>query len=994
MSKLSIFFAILFSFQGIKGQDLNYAVLEESLIRQIEDENLEKYSIYVLLEDRIDLDGLQNDLAAQKLDIDERAPVIIKSLQDKAKSSQRIILNTISDLESVDYEGIHTYWISNSIFFECGLEDLKTLSHNPLISWIGLNSELQISGSNSTEEESFAASIDNTVEPGLIAINAPAMWELGYTGYGQLALVADTGIDPTHPAYNDRYRGNTNGDAQAWFQGDFFDSETPFNCGDHGTHVLGTVLGLDRVTNDTIGVAFNAQWMGSPNLCFGTGTESNLATFQWGVDPDGNPNTTEDMADVINNSWWDPGVLENECNSLYIDLLQALEMMGVVVVFSAGNAGSDPMTITPPHNININEVNSFTVAAIQTGEPFDVADFSSRGPSQCGGEGSILIKPEVAAPGIAVRSAVFEKGYGNKSGTSMAAPHVSGAILLLKEAFPDLSAYDLKWALYSSCRDLGEEGEDNAYGQGLIDVKAAYDYLVAEGNEPVPPVKENDVILMDVFTSKFECDGMLTPEFVFFNDMNEPLTSFSIEYFIDDNEANKSIFEWEGFLEPYASDQIVIPGIELEEGFHKITASIIAPNGLVDSRPINNLIQKSVFVSSTEQLEVTTNVEFTVCQEAKALVEGDFKGAGEIQWFDEKERGTLLGTGDKIDLILNEDITTIWGDVKSNENAGPLNDQIGTSSFSNREGRGLEFNALHPFVIESFRFYSEDPGIAIIILEAPNGDQLYNGLLRSDGSGWQTFDDPIKVPESRGLRLVYGDGTIELAYNTSGSDYPYAVKDVMEISGATSNNQNRYYFFYDLEISYLSICGRTPVEIEAVESEEVPVADFSVSDDELDLDLSGSVSFADSSMNAVSWFWDFDDGNTSLEQNPTHEYDEPGLYYVSLIVENAEGCYDSEVKQVNVFVGSLSSNSELSTYQNDVRVFPNPFSGKVNVSLENDLDLYKMEVHNTNGKLILTKNDLSKSGQFSFSLEHIPSGLYYIQFYSNKGIITKKIVKR
>jgi bacillopeptidase F len=49
----------------------------------------------------------------------------------------------------------------------------------------------------------------------------------------------------------------------------------------------------------------------------------------------------------------------------------------------------------------------------------------------------------------------------------MAAPHVAGAILLLKEAFPYLGGKDLKLALYRTCRDLGEPGEDNKFGMGI-----------------------------------------------------------------------------------------------------------------------------------------------------------------------------------------------------------------------------------------------------------------------------------------------------------------------------------------------------------------------------------------------------------------------------------------------------------------------------------------------------------------------------------------------
>ena len=230
------------------------------------------------------------------------------------------------------------------------------------------------------------------------------------------------------------------------------------------------MIGLDRNTNDTIGVAFNANWIGSPILC-GIGTEDNVAAFQWALDPDGNPNTIDDMPDVINNSWHDSSLDTTDCVSIYVPILDALEAAGIAVVFSAGNEGPDAETITQPHNINTNLVNTFTVAALDGNTPsLTVADFSSRGPSHCGGTGSLLIKPEVAAPGVSVRSSILNGEYGTKSGTSMAAPHVAGAILLLKEAFPTLTGSELKLALYYTCTDLGDPGEDNTYGMGIIDV--------------------------------------------------------------------------------------------------------------------------------------------------------------------------------------------------------------------------------------------------------------------------------------------------------------------------------------------------------------------------------------------------------------------------------------------------------------------------------------------------------------------------------------------
>ena len=85
----------------------------------------------------------------------------------------------------------------------------------------------------------------------------------------------------------------------------------------------------------------------------------------------------------------------------------------------------------------------------------------------------------------------------------MASPHTCGAVMLLKEAFPYLNGYDFKMALYNTCTDLGEVGEDNVFGQGLINVWAAYNYLIGQGNVPVDPKRGKDLILIEVDVQPF-----------------------------------------------------------------------------------------------------------------------------------------------------------------------------------------------------------------------------------------------------------------------------------------------------------------------------------------------------------------------------------------------------------------------------------------------------------------------------------------------------------
>ena len=142
-----------------------------------------------------------------------------------------------------------------------------------------------------------------------------------------------------------------------------------------------------------------------------------------------------------------------------------------------------------------------------------LAGFSSNGPSRCGTDSLGIIKPEVSAPGVNIRSADGPTGYGQKSGTSMASPHVSGAVLLLKEAFPQVSWRQILNALYQTALDLGPAGEDQLFGRGLIQTDAAYAFLASRypvqppmnwgggsghfgvGFPPNEPIKYNNIVI-------------------------------------------------------------------------------------------------------------------------------------------------------------------------------------------------------------------------------------------------------------------------------------------------------------------------------------------------------------------------------------------------------------------------------------------------------------------------------------------------------------------
>lgn len=453
--------------------------------------------VNIRLKKQVNLDSLLHQFNKNHTPSQKRAEITISLLKSTATNSQEILLNFLNKNQTKTKD-LKTYWVINMI----------TLKAQPQLVY-ELMQQNQIESLQTDEHRYYniePVSIKpdtkkglSAAEPGIYAINAPAMWKLGYTGRNRIALGVDTGVKKHHPAIANQFLGKYRPMSQSWYG---YNNTTPEDLSFssyHGTHTIGTVLGLNRNTQDTIGVAFNAYWMASDPIVSSLSDvrplDVVLQSFEWALNPDGDLNTVDDMPDVITNSWgWDKFYDFSDCIVPEAQAIFAAETAGIGVIFSAGNDGPGASTTGQPANLAPQLLSVFSVGAVN-GNSLDylIADFSSRGPTNCVEQSedySRWIKPEIVAPGVNVRSAQGDASYGQLSGTSMAAPHVAGAFLLLKEAFPYLPGSDLLKALYNSAIDLGIEGEDNSYGKGMIDVKAAFD-LLSTTYTPVPPIENN-----------------------------------------------------------------------------------------------------------------------------------------------------------------------------------------------------------------------------------------------------------------------------------------------------------------------------------------------------------------------------------------------------------------------------------------------------------------------------------------------------------------------
>lgn len=318
----------------------------------------------------------------------------------------------------------------------------------------------------SPKEISPAPSLSTSVSTELQMLSVPQLWSRGLTGAGRLVCSFDTGVEWDHPALEGNWRGNHASLSECWFSNIAPDS-LPRDVSGHGTHTMGIMVGSNQ--GDTIGVAFDAEWITAGVIDQGGSLSSTisdiLAAFEWVLNPDGDTSTTDDVPDVILNSWGIPRGLFSPCGGTFWGAIDNVEAAGIVTIFSAGNEGPDGASMRSPSDRASTPINSFAVGAVD--DDGIIAGFSSRGPSTCNG----AIKPEIVAPGVTVRSSFKGGIYTYMSGTSMAAPYIAGLAVLGRQYNPDVTVAEIKYALIQAATDLGPQGEDNAYGHGLPDAE-------------------------------------------------------------------------------------------------------------------------------------------------------------------------------------------------------------------------------------------------------------------------------------------------------------------------------------------------------------------------------------------------------------------------------------------------------------------------------------------------------------------------------------------
>jgi len=182
---------------------------------------------------------------------------------------------------------------------------------------------------------------------------------------------------------------------------------------------------------------------------------------------------------VINHSWYIDGFIN--CADAVYSAIENTEALGIVNIISAGNSGALAETIQNPADRALDVLDCFAVGNLNHDTEL-INSTSSRGPSPCD---PTKIKPQVVAPGTSIRSAWSDGSYNTMTGTSQAAPHVSGLVLLMRQKNPNATVDEIKSApILNGIR-----------GQSPVDKNRITDLLLTVSDliESYPQIQEMDL---------------------------------------------------------------------------------------------------------------------------------------------------------------------------------------------------------------------------------------------------------------------------------------------------------------------------------------------------------------------------------------------------------------------------------------------------------------------------------------------------------------------
>ncbi|MFK7896843.1 MAG: S8 family serine peptidase [Myxococcota bacterium] len=387
----------------------------------------------------------------------------------------------------------------------------QALSADPHVEYAQPDYAHELDQAAPTFNDPFLASEGTWGQPysdlwGLERVGAPEAWSIAQ-GAGAIVAVVDSGLDRFHPdiaaniwvnpgedldgdgrataadengidddgnGFIDDLTGfdfanSIDADEDGRYDGpDDVSDPDPFDDNGHGTHIAGTIAAVAGNGLGIVGVAPAAKIMALKGFpAEGSASDSVLwrAVLY----------AAENEASVINTSW----SCGRRCptNPLAEEMLEIVEGLGAVVVTSAGNASEDVLFRSPENTsavITVGSMGAFDQLSTFSNRGW-LLDLVAPGGGPSGTPGVRVSRRNVlsllsSGASENQRSFAVDDQYLRLSGTSMSAPHVTGAVAILRALRPELSPREVRHLLRASAEDLGSAGQDPEFGAGLLDL--------------------------------------------------------------------------------------------------------------------------------------------------------------------------------------------------------------------------------------------------------------------------------------------------------------------------------------------------------------------------------------------------------------------------------------------------------------------------------------------------------------------------------------------
>ena len=536
---------------------------------------------------------------------------------------------------------------------------------------------------------------------GLEQINATTVWdEYGTQGEGAVVVIQDNGFDVNHTAldFEEAWKIDSSGEKDGPPNND---TQLP-----HGSHVAGTAAGGEDPTGTAFGVAPDSELHGHDIFSAQPAVVSaSIGSMQIAVEEAG--------ADVLSGSWGggcaffpEPVYYDEQ-----IDPIHNVQLLGTAVISSAGNAGEGCVSGFG------NDHESLGIGASAENE--SVANFSSGGlidkddgqpdwpdagawddPSEDWPQS--WIEPRVSAPGVDVISSIPGNNYGSLSGTSMAAPHVAGAIALVQAATADnFTGPEIREALVETAWKpddwdeddarwtndnvtMDQPGIDSRYGHGIIDVGAAIELLESEVffevsiDETNSPVTEGDTLTINAtIENTGDEEGTQTID-VDAGDLGEDNVSVTLNA-NESTQETLSVETGEGDAADYNatvsseddSDSTTVTVVE-PAFFHVSIDETNSPVEVNETLDVNTTIENTGTETATQTVEM--EIDNQSRDSASVTLDGNSSTSITLQWTPEdSDVGTHTAT-----VSSDDDFDTVEIDV--------LEDEPSVSDYADEDG--------------------------------------------------------------------------------------------------------------------------------------------------------------------------------------------------------------------------------------------------------------------------------------------------------------------